>query len=337
MLLNFSIIIPVYNRPDEVRELFHSLAEQRYDKPFEIVLVEDGSDLTSKKVVEEFKTVLDIVYLTKTNSGPGDSRNYGMKQASGNYFLILDSDCVLPPDYLQNVEDALSKEYVDCFGGPDTAHKSFSALQRAINYSMTSFWTTGGIRGHKSAARSFQPRSFNMGLSEKAFKASGGFGNIHPGEDPDLSLRLKQLGYSIRLVPDAFVYHKRRISFQSFTKQVYKFGLVRPILNKWHKNSAKIIFWFPTLFILGLLFSIMAVFIPWYWPLGIYGLYFLLLLIDAWTRTGSLQIGLLAIPAVLIQFAGYGYGFLKSNILVNFSKKKPRELFPKLFFEPTTT
>ncbi len=337
MLLNFSIIIPVYNRPEEVRELFQSLAEQQYDKPFEIVLIEDGSVLSSKKVVEEFNTVLDITYLTKPNSGPGDSRNYGMKQAKGNYYLILDSDCVLPASYLHNVEVALSKEYVDCFGGPDTAHKSFTALQRAINYSMTSFWTTGGIRGHKRAAARFQPRSFNMGLSDKAFSASGGFGNIHPGEDPDLSLRLKKMGYSIRLIPEAFVYHKRRISFHSFTRQVYKFGLVRPILSKWHKSSARITFWFPTIFILGLLMALMTVFFHLYWPLGIYGLYFLLLLFDAWTRTGSLQIGVLAIPAVLIQFAAYGFGFLKSNILVNFSKKNPRELFPKLFFEPLTT
>jgi glycosyltransferase involved in cell wall biosynthesis len=337
MLLKFSIIIPVYNRPEEVRELFQSLAEQQYDKAFEVVLVEDGSDLSSQKVVEEYKTTLDITYLTKTNSGPGDSRNYGMNRADGNYFLILDSDCVLPPDYLQNVDEALSNDYVDCFGGPDTAHKSFTALQRAINYSMTSFWTTGGVRGHKSAARRFQPRSFNMGLSEAAFKASGGFGNIHPGEDPDLSLRLKHMGYRIKLVPEAYVYHKRRISFQSFAKQVYKFGLVRPILNKWHEKSARITFWFPTFFMLGLLFALIALYLPWYWPLGTYGLYFLLLLIDAWIRSGSLEIGLLALPAVLIQFTGYGYGFLKSNILVNFSKKKPRELFPELFFEPTTT
>ncbi len=337
MLLNFSIIIPVYNRPDEVRDLFQSLVEQQYEKAFEIVLVEDGSASTSENVVEEFKTFLDITYLFKPNSGPGDSRNYGMKKARGNYFLILDSDCILPPAYLSEVDKALSMQFVDCFGGPDTAHTSFTILQRAINYSMTSFWTTGGIRGHKSTATGFQPRSFNMGLSKEAFTASGGFGNIHPGEDPDLSLRLKQMGYSIRLIPEAFVYHKRRISFRSFAIQVYKFGLARPILNKWHKNSSRITFWFPTLFILGLLLALFAFFFTWSWPLWIYGIYFFLLLMDAWTKTGSLRIGLLALPAVLIQFAGYGFGFLKSIILVNFSKKKPRELFPKLFFEPSTT
>ncbi|MGB5236563.1 MAG: glycosyltransferase [Flavobacteriaceae bacterium] len=337
MLLNFSIIIPVYNRPDEVRELFQSLARQQYDKPFEVVLVEDGSSLTSEKVVDEFKHVLEIAYLFKPNSGPGDSRNQGMIKAGGNYFLILDSDCVLPPSYLNHVENALSEDYVDCFGGPDTADTSFTVLQRAINYSMTSFLTTGGIRGHKNAATSFQPRSFNMGLSKKAFAASGGFGNIHPGEDPDLSLRLKQMGYDIRLIPEAFVYHKRRISFRSFANQVYKFGLARPILNKWHKKSSRLTFWFPTFFTLGLLFAMVLIFIPWYWPIGAFGVYFFLILIDAWVKTRSLGIGLLALPAVMIQFAGYGFGFLKSIILINFSKKKPRELFPKLFFEPTKT
>ena len=280
---------------------------------------------------------LNITYLTKSNSGPGDSRNRGMAMARGNYFLILDSDCVLPPSYLSEVENALSEEYVDCFGGPDAAHSSFTLLQRAINYSMTSFLTTGGIRGNRRAAAGFQPRSFNMGLSSKAFKHSGGFGNIHPGEDPDLSLRLKKMGFGIKLIPEAFVYHKRRISFHSFANQVYKFGLARPILNKWHKNSSRLTFWFPTVFVIGLLLAVGLAFYSVYWPIGVYGLYFMTILIDALVRTSSLSIGLLALPSVMIQFAGYGYGFLKSIILVNFSKKKPSELFPKLFFEPTIT
>jgi len=334
--LNFSIIIPVYNRPDEVRELFQSLVEQQYGKKFEVVLIEDGSSEPSEAIVEEYSALLDITYLLKTNSGPGDSRNYGMKKAGGDYFLILDSDCILPPDYLQCAENALSEEYADCFGGPDAALNTFSVLQRSIDYSMTSLLTTGGIRGHKSGAANFQPRSFNMGLSKKAFEASGGFGSIHPGEDPDLSLRLKKMGFSIRLIHKAYVYHKRRISFRSFAKQVYKFGLARPILNKWHEGSARVTFWFPTVFTFGFLFALIVLIFPWYWPLALYGLYFLLLIIDAWAKTKSLRIALLAAPAVLVQFAGYGFGFLKSIILVNFSNKNPRELFPELFFEPTT-
>ncbi len=332
MTLNFSLIIPVYNRPEEIRELFESLVDQTYDATYEIVLVEDGSEETSEAVVRDFKDQLAITYLTKANSGPGDSRNYGMRKAAGNYFIILDSDCILPPDYLQNVQDALEQEYVDCFGGPDSAHVSFSNLQHAINYSMTSFWTTGGIRGHKRAADKFQPRSFNMGLSREAFEKTGGFGNIHPGEDPDLSLRLKALGLKTKLIPEALVYHKRRINWRSFYKQVSKFGMCRPILNKWHKGSARLTYWFPTLFSLGLILALLLLLIPWYLPIGLYALYFLIVFLDAFRRTKSVSTAFTAIIAVLIQFLGYGYGFLKSTILVTFSNKSPEKLFPELFF-----
>lgn len=335
MSLKFSLIVPVYNRPDEVQELFQSLVNQTYKESYEIVLVEDGSQETSENIVQQFHHQLAVTYLVKRNTGPGDSRNYGMKNATGNYFLILDSDCILPKDYLQNVEDALREEYVDCFGGPDTVHHSFTAIQHAINYSMTSFWTTGGIRGHRKTASKFQPRSFNMGLSKRAFEASGGFGNIHPGEDPDLSLRLKTSGFKIKFIADAVVYHKRRVSLQSFYKQVYKFGLARPILNHWHRKSARITYWFPTLFSIGLLISLGLLFVGIAWPMLFYGIYFLLVLLDAGLKTRKISVTLIALIAVLIQFSGYGYGFLKSNILVNFSKKNPQQLFPELFFEPT--
>ncbi len=332
MKLNLSLIIPVYNRPEEIRELFKSLTEQTFEGFYEIVLVEDGSVETSEAVVRDFKDQLSISYFSKTNSGPGDSRNYGMRKAAGNYFIILDSDCILPPDYLQNVQDALEKEYIDCFGGPDSAHVSFSNLQHAINYSMTSFWTTGGIRGHKRAADKFQPRSFNMGLSREAFEKTGGFGNIHPGEDPDLSLRLKALGFKTRLIPEALVYHKRRINWRSFFKQVRKFGMCRPILNKWHKGSARLTYWFPTVFSLGLTLSLLLLLVSWYLPIGIYALYFVIVFLDAFRSTGSVTTAFTAIIAVLVQFLGYGYGFLKSTILITFSKKSPEQLFPELFF-----
>lgn len=334
MTFSFSFIIPVYNRPEEVRELFDSLLSQTYEGSYEVVLIEDGSERTALDVVEEFQTRLNIVYLVKENSGPGDSRNYGMKRAGGDYFLILDSDCILPENYLENVSKALEAEYVHCFGGPDTAHKSFSNLQHAINYAMTSFLTTGGIRGDKRAARNFQPRSFNMGLSAMAFSSSGGFGNIHPGEDPDLSIRLKKMGFSIRLIPEAVVYHKRRISFASFFRQVRKFGLVRPILNQWHPETKKVTYWFPTFFIIGLVVSIGLMFVDEFWPIGLYLLYFTVIFIDALIRTGKIIVALMAVYAVLIQFTGYGFGFLKSFILVNFSKKNPRQVFPELFYEP---
>ena len=337
MDLRFSFVVPVYNRPEETRELLQSLSLQQYSAPFEVVIVEDGSSRTSESVVREFQDRLRISYYQKANTGPGDSRNYGMGKALGDYFILVDSDCILPPEYLEEVRNALSLNYLDCFGGPDDAHPSFNALQQAISYTMTSVLTTGGIRG-KKIARNFQPRSFNMGISREAFEASGGFGNIHPGEDPDLSLRLKKLGFSLGFIPGARVYHKRRIDFPSFFRQVHKFGLTRPILNQWHPGSARLTYWFPSLFLIGTLF---AVLLPVFWkdpgawtPLALLGAYLLAIGIGTALKTGNFKAACLAPVAVMVQFAGYGLGFLKSTILLTFSRKKPEELFPRLFFKP---
>ena len=227
----FSIVVPVYNRPDEIQELLESIELQQFNELFEIIIVEDGSTISCEPIVDKFKEKLNISYYLKYNSGPGDSRNFGMQLAKGDYFIIFDSDCIIPPNYLTEVSNSLKNNYVDCFGGPDSAHKSFSDLQKAINFSMTSFLTTGGIRGGSEKMTTFQPRSFNMGISKKAFEASKGFSNIHPGEDPDLSIRLWDLGFKTKLIPTAFVYHKRRIDWDKFYIQVNKFGKVRPILN----------------------------------------------------------------------------------------------------------
>ena len=331
--ISFSFIIPVFNRPNEIRELLESLSHQTYAKPFEIVIVEDGSQQTSEDIVRLYEGQLNIPYLFKPNSGPGDSRNYGMRKAKGNYFILLDSDCMLPPFYLQRVAESLNKEFVDGFGGPDTYHQSFTPLQKAINYAMTSIFTTGGIRGHAAAAKKFQPRSFNMGLSRNAFEATGGFGNIHPGEDPDLTLRMWAKGFQTRFFPDAYVYHKRRIDFGKFHKQMRKFGLVRPILNKWHPGSAKLTYWFPGVFILGLLGSVVLALLNIHWPLWVYAAYFLLIFMDCLIQYKKLSVAFFAIWAVLVQFTAYGFGFLKSTILVNFSEKEPQDIFPNLFFQ----
>ncbi|WP_394748558.1 glycosyltransferase [Spongiimicrobium salis] len=346
MELYFSFIIPVYNRPDEVQELLDSISKQTYQDPFEIVIVEDGSTQSSEQVVAAFEKTLSITYLQKPNTGPGHSRNYGMSRAQGNYFIVLDSDCILPPAYLSAVAQALKEEYVDCFGGPDAAHSSFSNIQKAINYSMTSFLTTGGIRGNKKAVGKFQPRSFNMGISKKAFEATQGFGNIHPGEDPDLTIRIWNKGFATKLIPHAYVFHKRRIDWSKFFVQVHKFGLVRPILNSWHPQTAKFTYWFPSLFFLGAIIALLLFPLGWWmglwnWgytiPLMAYVLYFLVLFCDAWIKNKSVQIGSYAVWAAIIQFAGYGLGFLKSTILINFSKKKAEVLFPKLFFKTNST
>ena len=333
MKLDFSFIIPVYNRPNEIEELLQSFSKLKGDIPFEVVIIEDGSTLTSKAVIRKYQSVLDISYFFKPNSGPGDSRNYGMKKAKGNYFIILDSDCLLPSNYLIEVKNSLVKEYVDCFGGPDAAHKSFTSLQKAIDFSMTSVITTGGIRGNKKSIDKFQPRSFNMGLSKKGFLDTNGFGNIHPGEDPDLSIRLWNLGYKTKLIPEAFVYHKRRISWSKFYKQVYKFGSVRPILNLWHPSTKKITYWFPSVFIIGLLFSIVLAILNVYLPILAYVLYFSVAFILAILKTKNLMVAIKSVLAIIIQFFGYGYGFLKSTIILSLSSKKPENLFPSLFFK----
>lgn len=333
MNLVFSFIVPVYNRPQEIKELLESLVEQTYALPFEVVIVEDGSTLNSEVVIEEFKSKLNISYLQKPNSGPGDSRNYGMKRAGGNYFIVLDSDCILPPQYLTEAHKALEKDYVDCYGGPDAAHESFSLIQKAINYAMTSFLTTGGIRGGKKSVDKFQPRSFNMGISKKAFETTGGYGNIHPGEDPDLTIRLWNNNFKTKLIPEAFVYHKRRIDWNKFYTQVNKFGMVRPILNKWHPETKKLTYWFPTIFCAGFIVSILALGMGFSFPLYLYILYFSILFLDSLLKNKNIAIALLSIAAVCIQFIGYGYGFLKSTMLLNLNEKSAEEIFPKLFFK----
>ena len=329
---DFSFIIPVFNRPEEIRELLESFGALNTPKTFEIVIIEDGSTLDSKLIIDNFLDQLKISYFSKSNTGPGHSRNYGMQRAKGRYFIILDSDCILPSDYLELVISKLNTHYVDGFGGPDAAKDSFTDLQKAINFSMTSQMTTAGIRGGKVSVENYEPRSFNMGISKEAFQATGGFGSIHPGEDPDLSIRLKEMGYHLHLIPEAFVFHKRRISLERFYIQVNKFGQARPILNKWHPSSKRITYWFPSLFTLGFAVSSFLAVLGFYWFLIMFGLYFLAAMIGAFRLTNNIIVAFLVIPAIAIQFFGYGIGFLKSSLKLAFSNKSEKQLFPNLFF-----
>lgn len=330
--MNFSFIIPVYNRPEETKELLESLVVQT-NKDFEVVIIEDGSNLTSEEVVKSFSSKLNILYLFKENTGPGDSRNYGMNKASGDYFIILDSDCILPSNYFENAKNALKHDFVDCFGGSDNALDSFSDVQKAINYAMTSFLTTGGIRGGSEKLEKFQPRSFNMGISKKAFEESKGFGNIHPGEDPDLTIRLWKKGFKTRLISNAFVYHKRRIDWNKFYTQVNKFGKARPILNSWHPEYTKLTFWFPTLFLFGMFGAVILIVLNIFLPFLILIAYLLTLFIDSTIKNKSINVGILSVVATFIQFYGYGKGFLLSFIKVKLMKQKPQNAFPELFFK----
>ncbi len=330
--IQYSIIIPVFNRPDEVEELLQSLSESTFNAPFEVIIVEDGSTISCESVVTKFIKFLDISYYFKANSGPGASRNFGMERAKGNYFIIFDSDCIIPNQYLTEVDIELQTDYCHCFGGADRALDSFSNVQKAINFAMTSFLTTGGVRGGSEKLNKFQPRSFNMGLSKEAFDLSKGFGIIHPGEDPDLTMRLWNLGLDTRLFPKAYVYHKRRIDWGKFSLQVSKFGMVRPILNSWFPKYNKLTYFFPTLFILGFYFSLLLMLFGIFWGASIYLLYFLIIFLFATAETKSITIGLYSVFAVFKQMQGYGLGFLNSYWKIIILKKNPEDTFPKLFF-----
>ena len=331
--MKYSFVIPIYNRPEELDELLNSLVSQTYEGDFEVVVIEDGSTITSEQICKKYQNDLLITYLSKPNTGPGDSRNYGMQRAQHDYFLILDSDCILPSHYLEAVDDFLQAHYVDCFGGSDTATDDFTDIQKAINYTMTSLLTTGGIRGSQKRIQRFEPRSFNMGLSRKAFEATGGFGKIHPGEDPDLVIRLWEKGFDSAFIPTAFVFHKRRISWAKFRTQVSKFGQTRAILNHWHPQTRKLTFWLPTCFALGLCGAILLAFFGHIAPLLVYASYFILIGWDSARENRSVKIGFLSVWALLVQFFSYGWGFLGATLKITFVKKSIETLFPHLFFK----
>lgn len=312
MNLNFSIIIPVYNRPKEIDELLQSLSKLNFKDDFEVLIIEDGSSDKCEEFIEKYSKKLNLKYFYKENSGAGASRNFGMQKALGNYFIILDSDVIVPENYLKIVHNKLTDNYTDAFGGPDAAHKSFTALQKAINYSMTSFLTTGGIRGKKNGVGKFQLRSFNLGMSKKAFETINGFSIMKAGEDIDLTFRLWENGFETQLIQEAFVYHKRRSTIKQFFKQTFAFGTARPILNSKYPESAKPTFWFPSLFIIGLDVSILLALFGYLILFSFYYLYFLVLLIDSSFKNG-LIVGFLSIITTLTQFLGYGLGFLKSQ------------------------
>ena len=317
MILSFSIIIPVFNRPQEIDELLESLTKQDFSDDFEVLIIEDGSVQKSDIIVEEYKNQLDLKYFCKENTGAGASRNFGMQQASGNYFIILDSDVIVPPQYLSEVKKTLKINFTDAYGGPDAAHKSFTSLQKAINYSMTSFLTTGGIRGKRSTITKFQPRSFNLGMSKKAFEKTQGFSKMKNGEDIDLTFRLWQLGFETQLIEKAFVYHKRRSTIKQFFKQTFGFGTARPKLNKMYPETAKLTYWFPSLFLIGLDASVFLAIFGHYFLVKTYSVYFLILLFDSFFKNG-LKVAILCIITSFTQFLGYGLGFLESQF---FNKK----------------
>ena len=325
--MKYSIIVPVFNRPDEVDELLESLLSQE-EKDFEVIIVEDGSKVPCKKVCDKYADRLDLHYYYKDNSGPGQSRNYGAERAKGDYLLILDSDVVLPKGYIHAVSEELNREPADAFGGPDCAHESFTDTQKAISYSMTSFFTTGGIRGGKKKLDKFYPRSFNMGIRRDVYQELGGFSKMRFGEDIDFSIRIFKAGKRCRLFPEAWVWHKRRTDFRKFWKQVYNSGIARINLYKKYPDSLKLVHLQPMVFTVGttclLLLILSGLFLLCIPILNIIGsllvmiglipllLYSIIICVDSTMQNNSLKIGLLSIAAAFIQLTGYGCGFISA-------------------------
>lgn len=316
--MKYSVIVPVFNRPDEVDELLSSLCTQTL-KDFEVIIVEDGSSVPCAEVVRRYDGRLDVHYYAKPNSGPSQSRNYGVERAKGEYVIILDSDVVLPEGYLQAVDDELLRQPCDAFGGPDRAHSSFTPTQKAINYAMTSFFTTGGIRGGKKKMDKFYPRSFNMGVRTEVYRALNGFSNMRFGEDIDFSTRIFKGGYACRLFPDAWVWHKRRTDLRKFFRQVHNSGIARIHLTKRHPGTLKLVHLLPALFTAGcILLVVLAVVAallgcPHAWVLLLPLLLFaLIIFIDATRAERSVEVGGRAILASFVQLTGYGTGFLRA-------------------------
>ncbi len=310
--MHYSIIIPVYNRPDEIAELLDSLTKQTY-KDFEVLIIEDGSEISCKKVVQSYSGVLNVRYYYKENSGQGFSRNYGFEKATGDYLVVFDSDCIIPPHYFEHVTSELKATKADCWGGPDRALPSFSRIQKAINFSMTSLFTTGGTRGRKKMAGTFHPRSFNMGISRKVYEETGGYKITRMGEDIEFSIRINRSGFKTVLIENAYVYHKRRTNLKQFYNQLHFFGRARINITRFFPDELKLVHFFPVLFFIGYLLIIPAVLISL--PTGLvlltgYLLYSSLLFFEAFRKEKNLSVAFTAVAAAYIQFTAYGLGFL---------------------------
>ncbi|MET1057417.1 MAG: glycosyltransferase [Pedobacter sp.] len=312
----FSIIIPLYNRPQEIDELLATLAVQTYTQ-FEVLVIEDGSSLRAKEIVEGYAGQLDISYYYKENAGQGFARNYGFERAKGDYFVIFDSDCLIPHDYLEIVKDYLFDHDLDAYGGPDAAHDSFTAVQKAISYGMTSVFTTGGIRGNKKHVGQFHPRSFNMGVSREAWEKAGGFKITRLGEDIEYSIRIHSMGFRIGLIPGARVFHKRRTSLIQFYKQIHFFGRARINIYKHFPAELKLVHFFPAVFTLGIITVLLLnIFYP---PLAYIGnvfllVYFMLIFFHSLILNRSLKVAFLSIISSFIQLTAYGLGFIQDFI-----------------------
>ncbi len=332
--IKLSVIIPVYNRPDEMKELLDSLSAQTFTD-FELVVVEDGSTMKSEELCNAYRDQFLISYFYKENEGPSIARNYGLARAKGNYFLFFDSDCILPAHYMETIHNELTNNFVDCYGGPDGAMDDFSNFQKAVSYAMTSFFTTGGIRGGKKQVHKFHPRSFNLGFSKAVYENTGGFPvtTMHPGEDMVFAIEVIKRGFKTRLIQDAYVFHKRRVSFKKFYKQVFGFGKTRYIISKHYPETFKIFFLFPSLFTIGTLGALIlgaSVHQIFAFPIL---LYTVLVLADAISKSKSFKVGFLALLASFVQLFAYGIGFMDAIWKHKVLGKDEFGVFDKGFYE----
>ncbi len=308
----YSVIIPVYNRPNEIDELLESLTHQTYTN-FEVLVVEDGSTEKCDHIIPKYQDKLKITYFFKPNTGQGFSRNFGFENAKGDYYVVFDSDCLIPSHYFESVENYLRDNPVGAFGGPDKAHESFTPMQKAISYSMTSVFTTGGIRGNKKHYGTFHPRSFNMGISKEVFEKVGGYRITRMGEDLEFSMRIIKSGFQTALIEDAFVYHKRRTSLSQFYKQLHFFGRARINVGRFYPEEVKLLHWFPALFTIGIL---VTGFLKWVFPplfflgVGVYSLFLLLNFLSSLFKNKSLYVAILSVATSFTQLTAYGVGFL---------------------------
>ena len=332
--MKYSIIVAVFNRPDELGELLESLTHQTY-RDFEVVIVEDGSTVSSKSVCDAYASQLKLSYYAKPNSGPGPSRNYGCRRAAGDCFIFLDSDCTVPPDYMQAIDTAVVDQKLDAFGGPDREHASFTPTQKAISYSMTSLLTTGGIRGSKvRVGGAFHPRSFNMGISRAVFNDTEGFSGMRFGEEVEFSIRMMGRGYRVALIPDSWVYHKRRTNLKKFFKQVHNSGIARINITLRHPQTLKLTHFFPAGFTTYFVFALVAAFTQ---PLGqttllLPAIYTALLFIEGSFKYRNPIMGLRCVAAAYVQLIGYGTGFIRGIVWRVILNKPEQGAFEKTFY-----
>lgn len=312
----FSIIVPVYNRPAEVDELLESLVAQSYTD-FEVLIIEDGSVLRCEDICQKYTEKLHLRYFFKENGGQGFARNFGFAHANGDYFIVFDSDCIIPSDYLQIVDRSLKAHPLDAFGGPDAAHASFTPLQKAISYSMTSPFTTGGIRGGKKHMGMFHPRSFNMGISRRVWEATQGYIITRMGEDLEFSMRIHRSGFKIGLISEAIVYHKRRTSLSQFYKQLHFFGRARINIFRFYKEELELLHMLPLMFTLGLgVWALMPLISMPLFKLGAVGILLFVILIfgHSFSQYKSLHIAVLSVAAAFTQLIAYGVGFATEGL-----------------------